>query len=613
MSSFDPIHSLVAIGRAAGYRRGAAERAAPRQGRRCAFRNRHATRLRRTVIVVVGLASAFGWTFTPVTPASVLVNISKPSAPMTLSASSTHVLVGEAPPVLTVHMPADATGHVGFYDAARAGDDKGIGVAPIVDGVATLGAPDRPLVLGGNPIHAVYGGDATYRESYSNTVVVTVSKRVTPMTLTASATRVIRLEAPVFTVHMPSGATGEVTFINSALSTTDKAIGYAQNIDGVATLREPFRVLPLGENPIHASYRGNDKYDAGNSNTVIVTVEPKPKATITLTASASHALVGFAPTLTVHVPADATGHVWYYDTARRTGQQDLGTAPIVGGVATLHTLFWPLILGDNPIHAHYPGNQKYNASDSNTVAVKVVESVQTLSFAGHEQTLTAPLGAVAANLTAIGGSGAPAEACGVYHGAAGRAAMVHGSIGISVGTELIVDVGAGATGQTGGWGAAAGGGNGGHRSGLFEHSGGGGGGATTVKLRSSGIHTVLIAGGGGGGGGCGEFFGEGGDGGSAGVTAGNGHNASGGIQPGDGGRGGGAPTSAGTSGSGGAGGGAGGAIGGLGGTGGGLGSSASGGGGAGTTITDTSRVSEATIGTASATGNGTLTIHWRTS
>jgi Bacterial Ig-like domain (group 3) len=324
------------------------------------------------------------------------------------------------------------------------------------------------------------------------------------MTLTASATRVIRLEAPVFTVHMPSGATGEVTFINSALSTTDKAIGYAQNIDGVATLREPFRLLPLGENPIHASYRGNDKYCAGNSNTVIVTVEPKPKATITLTANASHALVGFAPTLTVHLPADATGHVWYYDTARRTGQQELGTAPIVGGVATLHT--------------------------------------------------------------------------------------------------LIVDVGGGATGQTGGWGAAAGGGNGGHRSGLFEHSGGGGGGATTVKLRSSGIHTVVIAGGGGGGGGCGEFFGEGGDGGSAGVIAGNGHNASGGIHPGDGGRGGGAPTSAGTSGSGGAGG-----------TGGGLGSSASGGGGAGTTITDTSRVREATIGTASATGNGTLTIDWRTS
>jgi hypothetical protein len=93
-----------------------------------------------------------------VKPASVLVNISKPSAPMTLSASSTHVLVGEAPPVLTVPVPADATGHVGFYDAARAGDDKGIGVAPIVDGVATLGAPDRPLVLGENPIQAVYGG-----------------------------------------------------------------------------------------------------------------------------------------------------------------------------------------------------------------------------------------------------------------------------------------------------------------------------------------------------------------------------------------------------------------------------------------------------------------------
>jgi hypothetical protein len=60
-----------------------------------------------------------------------------PAPSMTLTASATQVLLSE-PPVLTMRMPADATGEAGFYDFARPGADKGIGLAPIVDGVATL-------------------------------------------------------------------------------------------------------------------------------------------------------------------------------------------------------------------------------------------------------------------------------------------------------------------------------------------------------------------------------------------------------------------------------------------------------------------------------------------
>jgi hypothetical protein len=44
-------------------------------------------------------------------------------------------------------MPADATGDVGFYNTSLPVADKGIGVAPIVDGVAALPAPTRPLRL----------------------------------------------------------------------------------------------------------------------------------------------------------------------------------------------------------------------------------------------------------------------------------------------------------------------------------------------------------------------------------------------------------------------------------------------------------------------------------
>lgn len=104
-------------------------------------------------------------TFTTTTP-----------APMTLNASTTHVTLGQAP-VLTVQMPANATGLVGFYDFAQPGANKGIGTAPIVNGIATLTTPTRPLVLGDNPIQASYGGDANWAANDSNFVTVTVGPK----------------------------------------------------------------------------------------------------------------------------------------------------------------------------------------------------------------------------------------------------------------------------------------------------------------------------------------------------------------------------------------------------------------------------------------------------
>jgi hypothetical protein len=94
-------------------------------------------------------------------------------APITLSTSATSVMQGQAP-VLTVRMPTNATGIVGFYDFAQAGANKGIGTAPIINGVATLSAPTRSLVLGENQINASFGGDSNWDANDSNFVTVTV-------------------------------------------------------------------------------------------------------------------------------------------------------------------------------------------------------------------------------------------------------------------------------------------------------------------------------------------------------------------------------------------------------------------------------------------------------
>jgi 1-phosphatidylinositol phosphodiesterase len=100
-----------------------------------------------------------------------------PRAPlpsMSLSASETQVTEGQSP-VFTVRMPADATGQVGFYNLSLTGSDKGIGVAPIVGGVAVLRTPTRALPLGRNVIEASYGGSPIYAPNDSNTVTVTVT------------------------------------------------------------------------------------------------------------------------------------------------------------------------------------------------------------------------------------------------------------------------------------------------------------------------------------------------------------------------------------------------------------------------------------------------------
>lgn len=113
-------------------------------------------------------------------PATVTFNVSpKPAAPMTLSASATQVIQGQSP-VFTVQLPTDATGYVGFYNVSLNSSDEGIGVAPIVNGIATLQQPTRALLVGQNVIQASYGGNAIYAANDSNQVTVTVAATPQP-------------------------------------------------------------------------------------------------------------------------------------------------------------------------------------------------------------------------------------------------------------------------------------------------------------------------------------------------------------------------------------------------------------------------------------------------
>jgi uncharacterized repeat protein (TIGR01451 family) len=142
-------------------------------------------------------------------------------------------------------------------------------------------------------------------------------------------------------------------------------------------------------------------------------------------------------------------------------------------------------------------------------------------YTGTEQQFKVPAGVTSVQVMAIGGAGgsgltAPASAPG---GAGGLGAVVSGSLGVTAGETLYVEVGGNGASKTFG---AAGGFNGGGSTGF---AGGGGGGASDVRTVSIGAepspgnkesleHRLLVAAGGGGGG-EGECTGEGGAGGNA--------------------------------------------------------------------------------------------------
>ena len=288
---------------------------------------------------------------------------------MILSASADAVDQGSAP-VLTVNMPADATGTVGFYDAAQPGTDKGIGVAPIVDGVATLTAPSRPFPTGDNAIRASYGGDDVYSANDSNLVNVTV-KPAAPMSLSALPNQVTWGQGLLLSVTMPKNATGSVSFSDLVPSGTSIPLGTSGIGNGVAwvSLLSSKRLV-VGDNLISATYAGDGSY-APNMSNVVKVVVTKALPVVGISASTTQVVAGQAPVFTSRLPSDATGIVGFYDRALSGSDTGIGTAAIVNGVATLTAPTRPLPQGNNPVYAYYGGNQTYAAAGSNPVTITV--------------------------------------------------------------------------------------------------------------------------------------------------------------------------------------------------------------------------------------------------
>jgi hypothetical protein len=173
------------------------------------------------------------------------------------------------PVTATLTAPADANGDIGFYNADRPGSDKGIGVAPLAHGTATL---QLTLFLGPNHITASSGEDAHYLANDSAGVSVTVSKATPVVTLSVSGTAPPAGQQPTSLVaRLPADATGTVTF--SADSLGD--VGSAPVQDGYATVTSLAKPLPIGSYHLQAAYSGDDHYNAAKSSTSTVIISRK--------------------------------------------------------------------------------------------------------------------------------------------------------------------------------------------------------------------------------------------------------------------------------------------------------------------------------------------------
>jgi uncharacterized protein YjbI with pentapeptide repeats len=95
---------------------------------------------------------------------------------------------------------------------------------------------------------------------------------VAPMQLGGNANSVLVGHAPVLVVSMPADANGTVGFYDDEIPGPDKGIGVAVLHNGVGLLERPTRELPVGVNHIHASYGGDSRYEANDSNMIAVTV-----------------------------------------------------------------------------------------------------------------------------------------------------------------------------------------------------------------------------------------------------------------------------------------------------------------------------------------------------
>ncbi|KJY40725.1 hypothetical protein VR41_14630, partial [Streptomyces sp. NRRL B-1568] len=162
--------------------------------------------------------------------------------------------------------------------------------------------------------------------------------------------------------------TGTVDFFDGAT-----LLGSAPLVGGVATLS--VSTLSVGSHPLTATYNGDTNF-AGSTSPVDTQTVTQAATTTVLVSLPDPSVFGEAKVLTATVTATApgagtpTGTVDFFD-----GATLLGSAPLVGGVATLSVS--TLSVGSHSLTATYNGDANFVGSTSPVDTQTVIQAATT--------------------------------------------------------------------------------------------------------------------------------------------------------------------------------------------------------------------------------------------
>ncbi len=322
-------------------------------------------------------------------------------------------LTVETPVLLNAALdPATTTCNAGStlnFNTAGNACNLGVDFAPTTVGTNVLGRVTVPSDAGNSPAVINISGQ-----------VLTVQP--TSVSLASSQNPSLIGNTVTFTATVSAGgntATGTITFLNNGTpiaGCSDVNIGSNQKASCSTS------ALPLGSNPISASYSG-DANDASSTSSTIEQVI-KQSVAIILTASPSTVVVTANVTLTATVMAATgtpTGSIIFYDGTTALGSTNLGS----NGVATFSTS--SLAVGSQNLTAQYSGDPTDAAGTSQAVTEVVQQATTATTLASS--TISATVGTLVtltATVTSVNGP-APEGIVEFMHGAV---VLGSGSVGV---------------------------------------------------------------------------------------------------------------------------------------------------------------------------------------
>jgi hypothetical protein len=290
---------------------------------------------------------------------SLIQTVNKMTPPVTVTTSGPSTSGGSV--TITTTLPPGTTGTVTITSG---GVTLGSGTVNPVTGTVVISTTSLPV--GTDPITASFGGDTNNNPATGSTTQ-TVTRATTTVSLTSSVNPSSVNQSVTFTATVPSNATGTVTFIDGST-----ILGTGTVSNGTAALTTS--TLIAGSHTITAGYGGDTSNSTASSAPLTQIVNKVTPVLPPPVVSSPSVPTNTPETITETVPPGVTGTVTFSN-----GSNPLGTAPIVGGVATITVPSLPQ--GVDSITASTSGDSNDNpaVSSPTTVTVGKVATVVTLT------------------------------------------------------------------------------------------------------------------------------------------------------------------------------------------------------------------------------------------